>query len=420
MVSQWRTLGWGAGAGPRMWSPGAPSLLLADGRRIGWLGRDGLFVDCGEDVGFLAMAAPQSLSVSPTCWTVVQESAAGPVLLWGAPGKPWRSRVLPEGRVVAGGAWVRWRRGSQFTLTTLDGASVAAPMGAVRALPWPDGPGASWWEGRFLYRMHAPGQVAVAGILPGSITDGRIGPGGAALLSVGDALYGIAPGGLPVPLEVEAGLDDARLSATEALLHTHDGVGHFSLHDGTLLGEVAGECVPVGFAPEPLVFDESAGTVCSLDGDIRHAHFQSGAALLQGHTLYGPGGGAWDLLTGSCQRRQPALSALQLLPVEHGMLCVHDREIIVLDHAGTELRRFDRPSPGVVRVEGERLLFHGRGRTLIADLSGTVLGTVPPPVTAPPTTPAEPIDRCGLSLDAGMATGQREWQWTEDGMLLSF
>ena len=418
MVSQWRTLGWGAGTGPRMWSPGAPDLLLADGEQIGWLGRDGLFVDCGEEVGFLAMAPPQSLSVSPMCWTVVLEGAAGPVLFWGAPGQPWRRRVLPEGRAVAGGAWVRWRRGSQFTLTTLDGAEVSAPMGAVRALPWPDGPGASWWEGRFLYRMPAPGQVAVAGILPGSITDGCIGPGGAALLSVGGALYGVVPGGLPAPLEVEAGLDDARLSATEALLHTHSGVGHFSLRDGTLLDEVEGECVPVGFAPEPLIFDESDGTVCSLDGDLRHAHFQSGSALLKGHTLYGPGGGAWDLRSGRCTLRDPTLSAQQILPLRDGVLCVHARELIVLDHGGIELRRFARPSPGAVCIEGERLLFRGRGRTLIADLSGTVLGTTTP---LPPTEllPA-PTERLGLSLDAGSAMGQREWRWTEDGMLLSF
>ncbi len=418
MVSQWRTLGWGMGAGPRLWSPGAPELLLADGERLGWLGRDGLFVDLDEAVGFLAMASTQSLSVSPTCWTVVLEGAEGPVLLWGAPGQPWRRRVLPAGRVLAGGAWACWRRGSQFSLTTLEGVEVPAPLGAARALPWPDGPGASWWEGRFLYRMSAPGQVAVAGILPGSITDGRIGPGGAALLSVGEALYAVAPGELPVPLEVEAGLDDARLSATEALLHTHGGVGHFSLRDGTLLDEVEGACVPVGFAPEPLIFDESDGTVRSLDGDIRHAHFQSGDALLQGHMLYGPGGGGWDLRSGRCSLRSAALSAQQLLPLRDGVLCVHARELIVLDHAGTELRRFARPSPGEVHIEGERLLFRGRARTLIADLSGTVLGTTTSRPHAEP--PPTPTDRWGLSLDGGVDMGQREWRWTEDGMLLSF
>ncbi len=418
MVSQWRTLGWGAGAGSRMWSPGAPDLLVADGARIGWLGRDGLFVDRGEEVAFLATAAPESLTVSPTCWTAVLPGDAGPILLWGAPGQPWRHRVMAEGRVVAGGGWVRWRRGSRFALTTLDGEAVAAPMGAHRALPWPDGPGASWWEGRFLYRMPAPGQVAVAGILPGSITDGRSGPRGAALLSVGDDLYAVAPGGLPVPLEVEAGLDDARLSATEALLHTHDGVGLFSLTDGALLEEVAGECVPVGFAPEPLVFDEAAGTVLTLAGDVKRAHFQSGTALLRGRSLYGPGGGVWDLMAGACQLRHPTLSARQILPLGRGVLCVHAREIIALDRTGAELHRFARPSPGEVLIEGEQLLFLERGRTLIADLSGKVLGSTTPRL--PPPRPPEPAGRWGLTLDAGVAMGEREWQWTEDGMLLSF
>ncbi|MFT5682641.1 MAG: hypothetical protein ACI8RZ_003563 [Myxococcota bacterium] len=418
MVSQWRTLGWRAGPGPRMWSPGAPSMLLADGARIGWLARDGLFVDQGDHVAFLAMPATARLSVSPSCWTTVVPEDAGVRLSWGAPGKPWSHRVLPPGRVVAGGGWVRWRRGSRFSLSTLDGTPVDAPMGAFGALPWPDGPGASWWEGRYLYRMAVPGQVAVAGILPGPITDGRIGPGGAAVLCVGDALYGVVPGGLPVLLEEEAGLDEARLSATEALLHTHDGVGRFSLADGSLLERAEGDCVPVGFAPEPLVYDEAEGTVATMGGDILHAHFLPGAALLQGHALLGPGGGVWDLMAGTCERSSPALSAEQLLPLGRGVLCVHARELIALDHSGTELRRFARPSPGMVLIEGERLLFLERGRTLIADLSGQVLGATTP--RQPPPVLPEPTGRWGLTLDAGVAMGEREWQWSQDGMLLSF
>ena len=62
------------------------------------------------------------------------------------------------------------------------------------------------------------------------------------MLQVGeDDLYALAPGGLPAPLEVEAGLDEARLSATEALLPTHSGVGRFSLADGSLLDEACGD-----------------------------------------------------------------------------------------------------------------------------------------------------------------------------------
>jgi hypothetical protein len=417
MVSQWRTLGWGAGPGPRLWSPGAPTLLLADGARIGWQTRDGLFVDRGAEVGFLSLPRITAMSVSPDCWSVVIDGDAGSRLCWGAPGRPWRARLLPPGRVSVGGAWVRWRRGTRFALTTLEGAPVAAPMGAHSALPWPDGPGASWWEGRYLYRLTETGRVAVAGVLPGEITGGRIGPGGAALLQVGDDLFGVAPGALPAPLQVEAGLTEARLSTTHALLHTHAGAGLFSLCDGALLAEVEGG-VPVGFAPDPLIFDEAEGTVCDLEGSLRRAHFLPGAALLRGETLYGPGGGIWDLGGGACLLRDAVLSAEQLLPMEDGVLCVHARELIVLEQDGTLLRRFARPSPGRVQVGSDRLLFAESGRTLIADLSGKVLGATTPHVDDP--MHPEPASRWGMQLDGAVALGGREWQWSDDGMLLSF
>jgi hypothetical protein len=237
---------------------------------------------------------------------------------------------------------------------------------------------------------------------------------------VGEDLYGLTPGGLPALLTAEAGLDEARLSREAVLLPIHDGVGLFSLRDGSLIDTIDGDGVPVGVGGQPCVLDERAGLLRTMSGDQLVPHFCAGAPLQDGGMLYGPGGAAWDLLQGRCRYRSTALIAEQILPLGSGVLCVHARTLVHLDGSGVEQRRLVRPSPGAVQIDGERLLFVERRRTLITDLNGKPLETAPTqeapqvPLMAPPSE-----RRMGLKFDGKARSGGRLWQWSTSGLLVS-
>ena len=58
-----------------MLAPGLPDLLFADGQRLGWIGREGVFTQDGETVRLRALPGIHAISICESAWVTVTGSA---------------------------------------------------------------------------------------------------------------------------------------------------------------------------------------------------------------------------------------------------------------------------------------------------------------------------------------------------------
>jgi hypothetical protein len=368
--------GWlaqGVGAAVRLWplhgvvdvsaSPGGAVALLSDGRVV----------------------APDGTPVRPG-----NRLAGVQVRL----GDPWAT-------AFEGGDWTvyDWRAGS----------SLKAPIGAVRPRPGQPGAGLLWIDETTLYRLDERG-VRVAASLPCPASSWEHGPLGAACFELGDAVGVCAPRAPLRILRQDLVAAGARFSpdGERALLASTDGAAVVDLRAGQVIDVATGVLRPVGFGPQPVVWDEEAHTLRELGGAIVLDGLCGARPDLGAGLLVGPAAGCWDLDTGellwvhSCLERGIAVLVGDLVA------CVGRSEVVWMDRDGQLVSWVDIDPAGApvdATADGEAVVVWFLGGALRVGRVGPDLNWTAPPVPPPPALRVRGPDRGHL--------------WTDEGLLMS-
>ncbi len=294
----------GTGPLPRLLAPGVPDWLGADGVRVGWALRDRLFLHNGDHVDVVELPDEiEEVAAAPHRWTVALGSGFVRVdpatarieeLLLDDEAEPLATHAgeelglfveVPEHRL----------------LRLVDGRPLPLPDGALRARwirPWATGIGAVWVDLDVVFRLGT--RVSVVGRAPAP--EGiACGPDGAVLIAIkGDAVVA-APRGLALRVGRPLDADSARFSpdGTSVLAACPEGVAWIDLATGAVRKVWDGSLAPVGFAPEPVLWDLDRGALLDASGAVVLDGFAGAAPAMAGRVLAGPGGVVWDLGTGT-------------------------------------------------------------------------------------------------------------------------
>lgn len=426
---------------PRLLAPGAPDWIGADGTRVGWALRDRLFLLRDDHVAVVELPdLVEEIAPGPTRWTVAL--GAGFVRI-----DPVMARV-EELLLDDEAAPVATRAGEALGLFVevpehrllhlVDGRPLPLPDGAIRSRfvrPWQTGVGACWVDLDVILRMGA--RVSVVG--RAQRTEGlAVGPEGALLVRGASDTWVAAPKGLAVRVGRLLDADSARFSPDGAsvLAAAADGVVWVDLATGEVRKSWPGSLAPVGFAPDPVLWDLDRGALTDATGAVRLDGFAGAAPAAAGSVLAGPGGAVWDLNTGARGRADLrdgvcATDGTVTVHVDdthahvlggasfpHG-LCADDD---VVDHAA-----LDGDTLVVATLDGEvgRFALDGapRGRTRRKSPPRPARAAPPPGVILPDEDEESYVRvadaRFPVPADGAARAGDAVWAWTDEGALFA-
>jgi len=341
-------LGVGPGDGDRLLAPGVPDTLLADGERLGWLAR-GALVLLGTDrseARLLALADEVSATATgPERWVLVEEGALVVIdPLRGVIGRFATDLVEDLSRVLPGVdlAVLRTAGGSRG-LDISDGAELDLPVGARDSrllVPWSRGRGLVWIDDDILYRWTPERGASVGGNLPGRVVALVPGPLGSAVVTLGDGSCLVtAPGRQVVRLEEEVLAPSVRFDTEgqRLIATTAHGTAVFATATGAVVRRWTGAAQPVGFAPDPLRWDEDRGAVLGAEDEVVLSGFGLCGVSQDLPLLVGPGGAVWDLTEGCASWSHPALAGGLTLVDDDRVLHLGDRDATLFDDRGAVL-----------------------------------------------------------------------------------
>jgi hypothetical protein len=149
---------------------------------------------------------------------------------------------------------------------------IVIPEGATRAkfaAPFASGVGMCWIDLDQLYRW-TEGRAPAALCRAGKATGMAVGPEGAVVVQVEDAVILAAPRSPSVRISSEIDTSSVRFSADgkQALAADEDGAVWFDLEAGTELKRWDGEFLPLGFAPGPYLLNGTSGAVVNAKGKV--------------------------------------------------------------------------------------------------------------------------------------------------------
>jgi hypothetical protein len=101
--------------------------------------------------------------------------------------------------------------------------------------------------------------------------------------------------------------------------------------------------MPVGFAPDPVRFDDDRGQLLGPDDEVLVAHLGLAGVGLDTPLLAGPGGTAWDLSTGQAAWADAPLSGGLTVVDDDRVLHLAERDATLYDNEGTVLARWRIP-----------------------------------------------------------------------------
>lgn len=315
MSELWRGPVDGGGLLGSLLAPGWPEWVGTDGRVLGWVVRDRLFLrqpaSSGDAARVWLVELPDiAEGVCPTQDGWVVALGQGFVVV-----DPQRAEIVaavldddsdPVGTRAGREVGVLLEAPSSRALRLSDGAALVLPDGASRSrwlTPFASGEGVIWVDAEVVYRLHGrPGatpKIAAVGRARGTV-EVCAGPGGAAVVRGRSGSLLLAPRGFgvegPKVDAVRFSQDGARVLATDA-----DGAVELSLQDGGALRRWAGRFDPVGWIEDvPWVHDRSTGELRGLSSKPELQGLLSGfcgakPAMTAGGMLVGPGGGRWTL-----------------------------------------------------------------------------------------------------------------------------
>lgn len=431
-------LGTGPGKGPRLYAPGVPDWIGADGAHVLWVLRDRLFVLSAKEVRVVELPDLVEDVVADRAGVVVA-LARGFVRVDVAKGKVVAACLDEEADPVTTrpgvdlGLFVRVPSHKLVDLAT--GTDVPLPDAATRARffrPWASGRGAAWVDFDHLYRLGA--RIEAIGKAP-KTAGLAVGPGGGCVVQLESDTLVAPPRGLAQKLGTKVNAASVRFhpDGREALAAHADGVVRLDLAEGRVLEEWEGHLAPVGWAPEVRLLDLDAGALLDGRREVLMEGFAGARAALAGSTLAGPGGAVWELTTG--ERRGGgwsggacAIDGARAVHVdEHGLALLGGgrvRHAAVGDDDEVDWARLDGEAVVIGTAAGEVV------RVSLADGTARKPGrTKSPP--RPPRAPegvrwSEPEDPSAvvvdgkawpLPADGAARVGQEVWIWSDEGLL---
>jgi hypothetical protein len=283
----------------------------------------------------------------------------------------------------------------------------------------------------------------LVGSLPTKAEEWIVGPQGSVFFALADSSWAAPGRGSLVEIE---GIDPhtVRFSADGTALagNTENGVVHVDLSTGKTIRRLDNaQLTPVGFDTNgtALLLQESSGAIRTWNGKELAHGFSPSAVVRHGDFLYGPGGTAWNLRTGTRAWQHAPLGGTHLIAFDDCLVQITDR-IERLDYAGQP--QGHAPFPFVEEIDGEVLDIHGQGSALVVetedgftgiDLQGKRLGPVDleeQPTDAAVTIPGWTLDEetlclvqdstgISLAVDGTTQAHGSWWCWTEDGLLFA-
>ncbi len=438
----------GSGHTATLIAPGTPDWIGGDGTRLGWLLRDRLFLQEGEDV--IVVSLPdygEDVAAGPDRWVVSMED--GFVLVDPIAGEV-TGALMEEGHVP-----VATRPGADCAvildvpenqlIRTRDGLPLPLPdaaLGARWLAPFGTGLGAVWVDSETLYRLGASAEGAprIAALGRTSGVEGiRCGPFGAVLVACKDHLIVAAPRGIALRIPQHVLVESARFSpdGRRALAAGEDGVLLLDLVEGAVLRVWDGDLAPVGFRGDRAVrWDVGSGILLDEADEIVGNGFAGATPSTGGDWIAGPGGAVWSIATGA--RLRGGIDGIcatdgRRLAVVHG-------DTLTLTEAGVEEARgfphgfADEDPVDAACIEGDTLTL----RTMDGEAAAFSLADgaslwrrrdakaarakapLPLGVVLAPEESNVIVDDLSLPLpvDAAARGPTHTWLWNEEGMLV--
>jgi hypothetical protein len=425
-------------------APGFPDVMIATEQATGWLNESGLWVLSNGVVTLYGQADVLGLQASGEHWVVVTEKGdTNEVQRISTLSCGDCVRRLFQGRsVVAGTDWVVVDAGiERVAYDLISGDICRLPVGArdSHPQPWASGCGVIWVDQGRVYRLSDQGRPQVVGVLPWPPDAWVAGPHGSAVFCGPNEAYGLAAGGILVPLPF-CDSESVRFSddGLEALVLTVDALCSIQLSNGNIIHRKQGALYPVGFCNGPVVLDEDSGVLKALGGARISDGYSPCAAAYKGGTLYGPGGTAWDVNAGKRLWRNAPLAGTHLIAHSEGVVQIDSR---IRGFSGSGEQVFDFPLPIDEEIDGDILdarwigdllhleVDHGWIRVDLTGKRLDVVDEIGPPNDPPPSLDGWAFDdesgcisREGAQLPLRVAgVLQHEgylWCWNDDGMLV--
>ena len=317
------------------------------------------------------------------------------------------------------------------------GDRIQVPVGARDNHPqaWLVGRGITWVDQCHIYSMSLGGRPRVVGRLPAEPTEWRVGPQGTALFVCDGITITLHHSGVMHEFpQIDLTPVRFRLDGNQMLSVWSNGAAYIDLKDGNLIEERSGTLLPVGFDTKPIVLDEDAGIIKWFGGSSICDGFSPSAASIFEHTLYGPGGTAWDLSGQQRLWRDAPLAGVFMIAHSEGVIEIDER---IVGYSKLGQKVLDVPLPLDESMDGEILdvrwvdgvlEFEMTEDTVLVDLQGQRMA---PTVSRGPSlaevqtspTPTE-IERGSstsqilLEMDGSLHTEGADWLWNDDGMLV--
>lgn len=428
----------GPGPGLRLLAPGHPDWIGSDGRRVGWVVRDRLFLHFGDEARMVVLPdLVEEVCPHPAGWVVAlgqgfvvvdPDTAALTAVVLDEEADPVTTRPgaqvglfveVPEHRLVR----------------VADGRTVPIPDGATVARwirPWATGVGAVWVSGDVLYRLGA--RVEAIGRAPGAAGI-AVGPEGAVVVALGADAVVAAPRGLASRLGEHVDAASVRFSPDGAFAWAagEEGAVRIDLAAARVVERRPGSLLPVGEGP--LFLDAARAAVVDGAGAELLGGFGGATPARSGRLLVGPGGDAWHLDTGAHE----AGGWFEGVLVTDGARVVHVVDGEARVRGGPTFRHgLGMEGDEVVagRIDGETLILvtqdGEQGRFALADGAVGERSHKRPPAGPRPDLCAgawvsgEGADsevRVGerswpVPADGVARVGELHWAWTREGMLI--
>ena len=433
----------GQGPGCRLLTPGLPDQLLATKGQLLWISDDVVFIQRGKDVSLFSCGGVSGLAYGPARWALLSGEENNFTLRTMSDAHHTTVCSVSGRAVILGTDWSVIDHGAERqVIETNNGSEVSVPVGAqdARTRPWLSGRGVTWTDGPQIYRYRKGGRVKTAGRLSSPPQRWLSGPEGSAVFETKDGLISLGPkGGLhELP---SADFESIRFSedGLEITAAGPDGALRVTLKTGSVLESGPQDLVPIGYTDEPVFLDEDAGVVRTWSGGVLGQGFQPCAASRLADRLYGPGGTAWDIATGTRAWTHAPLCGAHLVATPAGVIQVDERiEVYSLDG----VKVFDLPLPIDEEIDGEIIEVHWADDRLVfeledgwaqVDMSGRRVNNNPPTTEPEHATFSDASWRFDEALGA-VSNGATTWPvwfdgaattgdgrllaWNEDGLLL--
>ncbi len=434
--------GFGPGTGNRMLAMGLPDHIFASGDAIVWLTETGFFVWRGDKIEFRTTKPVTGISGHLGNWVFALEADSGVSLLRLNALDSATALSFDARSVEVGTQLVVLDHGHERTAFDVETEQPwLMPVGARdgRPKPFTGGKGVVWLDGTQVLRFREGERPKIAGRLPSRPLEWSTGPGGSAVFSLADGLWGMGASGAPRELG-SLDFEHCRFSPDGTHMTTIDPNGwvQVNLGDGSIIERRRGSLIPVGYGPAPIILDEDGGLLKGSDGLMLATGLTPSAAATSSGVLYGPGGTAWSTRTGEPLWDSSPLCGEHLAATEGGVIQVGSR-IEAFDTTGSKV--LDLPLAIDPELDGEifdlhwingMMFFEVEDGWVQVDFEGRRVGLEEPPHLPEPdsgkssmwkhepetgrisngnhTVPL-PFDGV-LTLDDGRALA-----WSEDGML---